>query len=173
MEPRKRRFVQFDEGHDSRSEWSAHGTSVERRLITPSRGSSMLVRKFNEMLVRPHLLSHKSRFERDEKVEKKRGAPHRRPSRSRAERNDEGDAPREFDLFKATPRSRRTRRANATNAQSFAMTRETSANSLHGGSLVLCLSYQLSTRRGPGFNQSKDRNVRSKCRCSCVLQFTC
>lgn len=37
-------------------------------------------------------------------------------------------------------------------------------------SLVLFVE-RPSARRGPGI-ESVDRNVRSKCRCSCVLQFT-
>ena len=39
------------------------------------------------------------------------------------------------------------------------------------GASSLCLLKRPSARRGPGI-VSVDRNVRSKCRCSCVLQFT-
>lgn len=40
----------------------------------------------------------------------------------------------------------------------------------HASSLVVFIK-RPSARRGPG-DDSVDRNVRSKCRCSCVLQFT-
>lgn len=38
-------------------------------------------------------------------------------------------------------------------------------------SSLICIYKRPSARRGPGI-KSVDRNVRSKCRCSCVLQFT-
>lgn len=38
--------------------------------------------------------------------------------------------------------------------------------------VAFSFSNRPSARRGPG-TESMDRNVRSKCRCSCILQFTC
>lgn len=47
----------------------------------------------------------------------------------------------------------------------------TIARTPRGGASSLSLLKRPSARRGPGI-VSVDRNVRSKCRCSCVLQFT-
>lgn len=64
--------------------------------------------------------------------------------------------------FRTTPRKRRTFRLTLrSNSESGDMKRS---------SLVLFVE-RPSARRGPGIG-SVDRNVRSKCRCSCVLQFT-
>lgn len=59
----------------------------------------------------------------------------------------------------------RSSRANTSNDRSYARARYGARAS------SLWLLKRPSARRGPGI-VSVDRNVRSKCRCSCVLQFT-
>lgn len=75
-----------------------------------------------------------------------------------------------FDSFRATPRhcvcvcvKTHTHTREPRRTLSYTLATKTS-------SLVLSCE-RPSARRGPGI-VSEDRNVRSKCRCSCVLQFT-
>lgn len=71
--------------------------------------------------------------------------------------------------FRTTPRGgdcpRRGSRTGRASVQSSLVRRD------FGGASSLSLLKRPSARRGPGI-VSVDRNVRSKCRCSCVLQFT-
>lgn len=64
----------------------------------------------------------------------------------------------------------RAHRAQATQIRVSVETRRGRARAPSGASSFVVLK-RPSARRGPGI-VSVDRNVRSKCRCSCVLQFT-
>ena len=72
-------------------------------------------------------------------------------------------------LLRPTMRSR-SQRFVSSDAGSFRSQR-TLSTSLAAKQAVWLYNKRPSARRGPGI-VSVDRNVRSKCRCSCVLQFT-
>lgn len=82
---------------------------------------------------------------------------------------------------RADTRSLRVISDDAQGGETWSLARATSANvqrrsyarvvETTRGASSFCVLKRPSARRGPGI-VSVDRNVRSKCRCSCVLQFT-